>query len=314
MKIFRDLTTNITTGTVATIGIFDGVHLAHQQIISRLKDLASDYNTESLLLTLWPHPRYVLNKDSDSLKLLSTLEEKLQLLESYGLDNVVIIPFDKFFAATPFDRFIKRILVDRLQAKKLVVGYNHQFGRDRQGNYESLKTYAERYGFGIEQLSKVEIGGNRVSSSAIRKNILDGNLELANSMLGRYHQLSGQVVHGNKIGRQLGFPTANIRVNELYKIVPADGVYAVKARINDTELELKGMLNIGTRPTLNEYNDKAIEANFFNFEGELYEKNIILSFLKRIREERKFKSTDELRSQINLDKQVIQKYFNQIRE
>lgn len=312
MKIFRDLSTNITTGTVATIGIFDGVHLAHQQIISRLKDLASDYKTESLLLTLWPHPRYVLNKDSDSLKLLSTLDEKLQLLESFGLDNVVIVPFDKFFAATPFDRFIKRILVDRLQVKKLVVGYNHQFGRDRQGNFENLKIYAERYGFGIEQLSKVEIDGNRVSSSVIRKNILDGNLELANSMLGHYHQLSGQVVHGNKIGRQLGFPTANIQVNELYKILPADGVYAVKARINN--MELKGMLNIGARPTLNEYKDKVIEANFFNFEGELYEKNIILSFLKRIREERKFESKDELRSQINLDKQVIEKYFNQIKE
>jgi riboflavin kinase / FMN adenylyltransferase len=310
LKIFRDLSTNITTGTVATIGIFDGVHLAHQQIINRLKELASDYGVESLLITLWPHPRYVLNKDSDSLKLLSTLDEKLQLLERFGLDNVVIIPFDKFFAATPFDRFIKRILVDRLRVKKLVVGYNHQFGRDRQGNYEHLKVYAERYGFGIEQLSMVEIERNRVSSSVIRKNILDGNLELGNSMLGHYLQLSGQVVHGNKIGRQLGFPTANIQVSELYKIVPADGVYAVKARINN--MELKGMLNIGTRPTLNDYKDKVIEANFFNFEGELYEKNIVLSFLKRIREERKFKSTDELRSQINLDKQVIQKYFDQI--
>jgi riboflavin kinase / FMN adenylyltransferase len=310
LKIFRDLSTNITTGTVATIGIFDGVHLAHQQIINRLKELANDYGAESLLITLWPHPRYVLNKDSDSLKLLSTLDEKLQLLERFGLDNVVIIPFDKFFAATPFDRFIKRILVDRLRVKKLVVGYNHQFGRDRQGNYEHLKVYAERYGFGIEQLSMVEIERNRVSSSVIRKNILDGNLELGNSMLGHYLQLSGQVVHGNKIGRQLGFPTANIQVSELYKIVPADGVYAVKARINN--MELKGMLNIGTRPTLNDYKDKVIEANFFNFEGELYEKNIVLSFLKRIREERKFKSTDELRSQINLDKQVIQKYFDQI--
>lgn len=309
MKIYRDLSTEIIKRTVATIGIFDGVHKAHQQILHRLNELAAMNETESLLVTLWPHPRYVLNKDSDDLKLLSTLDEKLVLLEKYGLDNVLIIPFDEYFASTPFDKFIKKILVDRLQVRNLVVGYNHQFGRDRQGNFEHLKENAERYNFEIEQLSKIEIDNERVSSSVIRNLVLEGKIELANAMLGHPMQLSGMVVHGNKIGRKLGFPTANIQVTELYKILPADGVYAVEASVENTYL--RGMLNIGTRPTVNNYKDKAIEVNFFNFEEDLYEKTISISFLKRIREEKKFQSTDDLRAQIKTDKQKIEKYFNQ---
>lgn len=309
MKIYRDLSTEIIKKTAATIGIFDGVHKAHQQILQRLNDLAAMNKTESLLVTLWPHPRYVLNKDSDDLKLISTLDEKLVLLEKYGLNNVLIIPFDEYFASTPFDKFIKKILVDRLQVRNLVVGYNHQFGRDRQGNFEHLKENAERYNFEIEQLSKIEIDNERVSSSVIRSHVLEGKIELANAMLGHPMQLSGVVIHGNKIGRKLGFPTANIRVTELYKILPADGVYAVEASVENTYL--RGMLNIGTRPTVNNYKDKAIEVNFFNFEGNLYEKTISISFLKRIREEKKFQSTDDLRAQIKTDKQKIEKYFNQ---
>lgn len=308
MKIFRDLSSEITKKTVATIGIFDGVHKAHQQIIQRLSELASEYKTESLLVTLWPHPRYVLNKDSEDLKLLSTLEEKLSLLEKYGLDNILIIPFDKYFASTPFDKFIKKILVDRLQVKRLVVGYNHQFGRDRQGNFENLREFSGRYNFEIEQLAKIEIEGERVSSSVIRRHIIDGKIELANHMLGYAIQLTGVVTHGNKIGRQLGFPTANIQVKGLYKILPADGVYAVEATVGN--LRLKGMLNIGTRPTINDFMDRVIEVNFFNFEGNLYDKTITISFLKRIREEKKFKSTSDLKEQIKLDKQIIEKYFN----
>jgi riboflavin kinase/FMN adenylyltransferase len=308
LKIFRDLSSEITKRTVASIGIFDGVHKAHHQIIQRLNELASEYNTESLLVTLWPHPRYVLNKDSEDLKLLSTLEEKLFLLEKYGLDNVLIIPFDKYFASTPFDKFIKKILVDRLQVRNLVVGYNHQFGRDRQGNFENLKEFAEKYNFEIEQLKKIEISGERVSSSVIRRFIIDGKIELANDMLGYAHQITGIVIHGNKIGRELGFPTANIHINGLYKIIPADGVYAVEARVDN--LQLKGMLNIGTRPTINDFKDKVIEVNFFNFEGNLYNKTITISFLKHIREEQKFKSTDDLKAQIMIDKQIIEKYFN----
>ncbi len=308
MKIFTDLTTELTKRTIATIGIFDGVHLAHQEIIKRLTTLADLHKTESLLVTLWPHPRYVLNKEPEDLKLLLTLEEKLELLRKYGLDNVLIIPFDNYFASTRFDKFIKKILVDRLQVRNLVVGYNHQFGRDRQGNYESLVEYAGRYGFEIEQLSKIEVDGNRVSSSVIRKFILEGNIELANTMLGHTMQITGIVVHGNKFGRELGFPTANIHVNELYKIIPADGVYAIEAKVEDKTL--KGMLNIGSRPTINDYNDKVIEVNFFNFDGNLYEKNITISFFKRIREEQKFSSVEGLKAQIKIDKQIIEEYFN----
>ncbi len=308
MKIYRDLSSEIITGTVTTIGIFDGVHKAHQEIIKRLNELSDQYNTESLLVTLWPHPRYVLNKDAESLKLLSTLDEKLELLEGYGLKNVLIIPFDKIFASTSYDKFIQRIIVNRLQTKHLVVGYNHQFGKNRQGNYENLIEFAARFGFKIEQLPKVEVNGNIVSSSSIREHLCSGNLDLAAEMLGHTVQVRGKVVHGNKLGRQLGFPTANIDLQELYKLLPADGVYAITASVGDENLQ--GMMNIGSRPTVNYQGNKVIEANFFNFDRDIYDKHILINFKKRIRDEKKFSSLEELKAQIEKDKQETIKYFN----
>lgn len=307
MKVYRDLSAKFTPYTVATIGIFDGVHLAHKQIIKRLSELAKNRATESMLITLWPHPRYVLNKDAEQLKLISTLDEKLYQLEKAGLDNVLLIPFDKTFASLPFHMFIKRILVDKLRVNYMVIGFNHHFGRDRQGDFTNLKQYAEQYGFGLEQMPKVEVNELGVSSSAIREHIHSGRIDLAGKMLGYDFQIVGKVVHGSKVGREFGFPTANIDVPEVYKIIPANGVYAVKAEIHGKEYE--GMLNIGTRPTVDNRGLKTIEANFFNFNANIYDTAITITFFQRIREEIKFNTKEALIGQIHTDKSIIQDYF-----
>ncbi len=310
MKIFRELSADIVKDTVATIGIFDGVHLAHRQIINRLTALSRKFGCSSLLITLWPHPRYVLNKESADLKLLTTLNEKLALLKDAGIENVLLIPFDKQFASTPFDMFIQKYLVEKLRVRHLVVGYNHQFGKDREGNLENLKKYADKACFMLEQMPKIEVDNQRVSSSTIRSLIIDGKIDLANKMLGYNFSLSGEVIKGDNIGRKIGFPTANIEVSELYKIIPVDGVYAVQADIQGEIFQ--GMMNIGTRPTIHEKGRKVIETNFFNFDGDLYEKNITIQFFKRIREEKRFSSVELLVEQIAMDKIDIQNYFKQI--
>jgi riboflavin kinase / FMN adenylyltransferase len=311
LKVYRNLSGDILPQTVATIGIFDGVHMAHQQIIERLNKLKSNYSTESLLVTLWPHPRYILDKETSEFKLLSTLEEKIDRLEKAGLDNVLLIPFSKDFAKTPFDVFINQILVDKLKVRHLVVGFNHHFGKDRKGSFESLKKHGESGGFTTERLSNVEIEGEGVSSSKIRQYVWQGELEKVNKMLGYTFTISGHVVHGNKVGRELGFPTANIEVPELYKIIPCEGVYAVEATIGQSVYQ--GMLNIGVRPTVDHRKLKVIEANFFNFAENLYDKHLTLRFFKRIREERKFESLEKLKQQINIDKTEIQEYFKKIK-
>ncbi|QQS52305.1 MAG: bifunctional riboflavin kinase/FAD synthetase [Bacteroidota bacterium] len=308
MKLYKDLSAEIPLHTVATIGIFDGVHLAHQQIIRRLDEIKKKYQTLSTLVTLWPHPRYVLNKDAAGLQLLSTLEEKLLRLEHSGIDQVLLIPFSAEFAALPYDVFIHRVLVEKLRVRHLVVGFNHHFGKDRQGSYESLCNYGQQAGFTTEQLQKIEIDGEGVSSSRIRQFILHGDLEHANLMLGYPYTVSGNVIHGNKLGRAMGFPTANIELPEIYKLLPAEGVYAIETNI-DGKL-FKGMLNIGTRPTVDNRGHKVMEANFFDLEQDLYDKHLTLHFFKRIRAEKKFENLDLLKKQIETDRIEILNYFN----
>lgn len=312
MKVYKDLSAEIIPNTVATIGIFDGVHIAHQQIIDHLNEAKREFGAESLLVTLWPHPRYVLDKDADKLKLLSTLDEKLDRLERSGLDNVLLIPFSKDFAKTPFEDFINQILVEKLKVKHLVVGFNHHFGKNREGSFDSLKIFGEKGGFTTERLEKVLVNGEGVSSSEIRKSVWAGDMEKVSNMLGYAFTVSGKVMHGKKLGRQLGFPTANIQLPEVYKILPALGVYAVEADIDGKTH--KGMLNIGIRPTVDNRGLKAIEANFFDFSGNLYDKHLTLRFLSRIREEKKFDSLDALKQQISLDRLSVLEYFNKKKE
>ncbi len=307
MKLYKDLSADIPLHTVATIGIFDGVHLAHQQIIRRLDEVKKQFQTLSTLVTLWPHPRYILNKDATGLQLLSTLEEKLFRLEHSGIDQVLLIPFSIEFAALPFDVFINRVLVEKLRVQHLVVGFNHHFGKDRQGSYESLSQYGLQGGFTTEQLQKIEIDGEGVSSSRIRQYILQGNIEGANQMLGYPYSVSGNVIHGNKLGRALGFPTANIELPEIYKLLPAEGVYAIETSLDGNVF--KGMLNIGTRPTVDNRGHKVMEANFFDLEQDLYDKHLTLRFFKRIRAEKKFETLEHLKNQIEKDRIEILEYF-----
>ncbi len=301
LKIFQNIDNPGIANPVATIGIFDGVHQAHRAIIDKLKEAARKVNGESVIVTLWPHPRLVLNNEKGSLKLINTLEEKIALLESTGIDNLIILSFSKSFALTSFEDFVHDILYDRLNIRHLVVGYNHHFGKNREGNFARLKELSERLGFDIEQLDPVMYGLERVSSSVIRKLLLEGSIEKANQFLGYEFFLTGRVVEGSHLGRKIGFPTANLNVSDTNKIIPANGVYAVKV-INEKKL-YKGMMNIGYRPTVEDRpTGILLEVNLFEYEGDLYNKELKIIFTGRIRDEKKFSSIDELKDQISLDK------------
>lgn len=307
LRIYRDLSANFVQNCVATIGIFDGVHIAHQQILERINELARQRGKESMLITLWPHPRYVLDGGAENLKLITTLEEKIERLKKSRIDNVLLIPFDKAFASITFDRFVKRVLVNKLNVSYVVIGFNHHFGRDRQGNYKALEKLADKYGFTAEQMPKIELEELSVSSSVIREELLAGNVERAGKLLGYPFSITATVVSGNKLGRKLGFPTANLEIPEIYKIVPGSGVYAIQILIDNKYYE--GMMNIGVRPTVDNKGLRVIEANIFEFNEDIYNKKITVYFRKRIRAEKKFQGQDELIRQIALDKTEIEAYL-----
>jgi riboflavin kinase / FMN adenylyltransferase len=302
LNIFRDIPEEPISNPVATIGIFDGVHLAHKAIIEKLNNTAREVSGESVIVTLWPHPRIILNGEREPLKLLNTLEEKIQLLKSAKVNNLIILPFSKAFASTSFNDFVRETLFKKLNIRHLVVGYNHQFGKNREGNFARLKELSELLGFEIEQLDPVVLSGERVSSSTIRKLLMTGKIEKANEFLGYEFFLNGRVIEGKKIGATIGFPTANIEISDRDKIVPANGVYAVI--IKAEEKLYMGMMNIGYRPTIEDQHvNTTIEAHLIDFSGDLYNKEIQVTFISRIRDEQKFNSLDALRNQIVIDKE-----------
>lgn len=312
MKIFRDLENIRIPRPVGTIGIFDGVHLAHQAVIRKLELKAGELQGESTIITLWPHPRIVLQKDLESLQLLNTMEEKIHRLEEAGVENLIIIPFDKRFAQTNFTDFVQTVLVKKLGIAHLVVGFDHQFGRDRDGNFEKLQKLSSKLGFGLSQQEPIIINDEKVSSSGIRKYILEGNVRKALQLLGYGYCLHGRVVSGNQKGRQIGFPTANISVSEPYKLIPVKGVYAVIARVHNKAY--KAMMNIGCRPTLNENCEESVlEAHLFDYSGDLYNEEIEIEFIDRVRDEKKFESVDLLKSQISNDRELINKILTSIK-
>jgi riboflavin kinase/FMN adenylyltransferase len=293
---------------VATIGIFDGVHTGHQLIIKRLKDLASPYGSETVVITLWPHPRFVLQPENNELRLLTTLNEKIEIIRNLGVDHLLIIPFTKEFSETTYEDFIRYYLVEKVKARNVVVGYNHHFGKDRQGTFESLLQSSSKYGFSAERMSPVIINNAHVSSSAIRRNIAIGNIVFANEALGYRYFIQGEVISGNKMGRKLGYPTANIAINDTWKLLPRNGVYAV-----DVQMERKvfrGMANIGVRPTI-ESNDhqRTLEVNIFDFADDIYGKSLTVFFKDRIRNEIKFASMNNLIKQLDEDKKEIMTRF-----
>ena len=293
---------------VLTIGVFDGVHKGHISILTRLKKLAEEKDGESVVLTFWPHPRIVLEKDVDSLRLLNNIDEKKYLLTKTGIDHLIVLPFTKEFSELTACEFIEEYLVKKIRVEHLVVGYNHQFGKDRKAGYDFLSKCAAQFGFKIEKLDAKLVDNDRVSSTKIRGFLQSGELDVANKYLGYDYFISGNVVEGNQIGRKIGFPTANIKIPEPYKQVPKDGVYAVRVKMNGDSYF--GMLNIGSRPTIEPVlRTKNIEVHIFGFNKKIYNQTITVSFVKRIRDERKFNSLDELKKQLEQDKIEIKQIF-----
>lgn len=298
MKIFNSIQDfKTTSGTIVTLGTFDGVHIGHRKIIERLVQ-NTDPTTESLVLTFFPHPRMVLQGDSE-IKLLNTIDEKAFLLEENGLDNLVIHPFDQAFSRLTAEEFVKNILVDIFNIKKIIIGHDHRFGRNRTANIDDLIVFGKEYNFEVEQISAQEIDEVSVSSTKIRNSLLDGNIQLANNYLGYNYFLTGTVVKGKQLGRTIGFPTANLSIKESYKLIPQNGVYVVRSIINDKTVY--GMMNIGFNPTVNGQN-QTIEVHFFDFDEDLYGKELRVSILNRIRSEQKFESVLKLKEQLAQDK------------
>jgi riboflavin kinase / FMN adenylyltransferase len=285
-----------------TIGTFDGVHTGHQHVFHRLFRAAKAQRGEAVVLTFHPHPRYVLSGRQDDFKLLQTLDERLSLLAAAGIDNILVIPFDKTFSQMSSSEFIRKVLVETVKVKHLVVGYDHRFGSNRAGDAQELAQSAETYGFSTESVPPLLVDGVAISSTRIRTALLSGAIAEANEWLGYAFALSGEVVKGQQRGRLLGFPTANIVMPDPHKLVPAVGVYAV--RVHCPQGIFPGMLNIGYRPTF-EGNQLSIEVHLIGFEGDLYHQNIRIELLHRVRAERKFESVEALIDQLKRDQQAV---------
>ena len=284
---------------VATVGTFDGVHLGHREIIKHLNIVAQQSGGESVLITFDPHPRHVVDPMGDEVRLLTLTEEKIYLLNKTGLDNLLIIPFDKAFASLPFDLFVTDVLAGLLGVKHVIVGYDHAFGKGREGNFERLCALGTIMGFTCEQIDERRVNNQAVSSTSIRNFLAEGDIEHANELLGHAFFIFGEVIEGNRIGNTIGFPTINLGHFARHKLIPAMGVYA--SRIDIDGIMYKGMTNVGVRPTL-DASDLTIETHIFDFDQDIYGKRVVVTFTGRIRDEHKFAGLDELTAQLALDK------------
>lgn len=302
MKVTHDYSQfSSTKKTIVTIGTFDGVHIGHQKIISQLLNASKNKNETSVLLTFFPHPRMVLQKDSN-IKLINTIDEKINLLEKIGLEELIIHPFNREFSRLTALEFVRDILVHKLNISKLIIGYDHHFGKNREGNFEQLLEYGGMFDFEVEEIPAQNINDISVSSSKIRNALIDGDIERANKYLDYNFMLSGKVVAGNNLGSKINFPTANIHIEQDYKLIPKNGVYIVKSII--LSVAYFGMLNIGNRPTI-DGKQQTIEVHFFNFDKNIYEENIQIELLKFIRDEEKFESIEALKNQLVEDEITI---------
>lgn len=308
MKIYHGIEDfNKLDYAVVTSGTFDGVHLGHQKILARLREIARQNKGETVVITFWPHPRMVLYPEDESLKLLNTFEEKAALLKEQGIDHLLRIPFTKEFSQLTSEQFIRQVLVDTIGTRKLVIGYDHHFGRNREGSFEQLKENGPRYGFEVEEIPRQEVDHIAVSSTKIRKALEEGDVETANLLLGRPYSITGRVIAGNKLGRTLGFPTANIEIDSRYKLVPMDGIYAVT--VQHEHAQYQGMLYIGKRPVLNG-TSRNIEVNIFNFDRSIYGESLTIYFQGYVRADQNFGSLDELKHQLALDREASLRILN----
>lgn len=307
MKIYTDLSGYTSKNkTLVTIGTFDGVHIGHQKVLSNLISTAKKNNASSVLLTFFPHPRMVLQKDTD-IKLINTIDERIKLLEKTGLETLVIHEFTEDFAEKSALDFVKKVLVDHLKISSLIIGYDHRFGKNREGNFDQLTEYGKIFGFEVTKISQQEINHITISSTKIRRAIELGNIEEANRFLGYHFMLTGEIVKGKNLGEKIGFPTANLFIEETYKLLPKTGSYIVKSELeNET---IYGMMNIGYNPTV-KGKTQTIEIHFFNFNKDLYGKKIQIDVLKFLREEQKFDSVEALKNQLKKDKQKSLKIIN----
>lgn len=301
MKVYTDINNLNITNPALTVGFFDGVHLGHQQIITELHKVAAKINGESVVFTLYPHPRSVLYPSEANLELITALDEKIELLRLAGIQHLIVYPFTKEFAKLTACEFIEDYLIKRIGIKHLVVGYDHHFGHDREGDVEVLKKCVQRNHVEIEKVTAFRLNDKKVSSSKIRAAIKEGDIQLANQFLNYNFFISGQVVEGNKLGRTIGFPTANVFVEDKNKLIPPNGVY--EATVTVESMTYKAMVNIGFRPTINETRKlKSIEANILDFNQNIYKKDIRVSFIRKIRDEQKFANLEELKAQLERDK------------
>ncbi|ESU29045.1 riboflavin biosynthesis protein RibF [Flavobacterium limnosediminis JC2902] len=296
---------NTSVGTVVTLGTFDGVHIGHQSILDKVTSSSKKLGCESLVLTFFPHPRMVLQHESE-IKLLNTIEEKAVLLEKAGIDNLVIHPFDQIFSQLTAEEFVKNILVDKFNIRKIIIGYDHRFGRNRTATIEDLIRFGEQYDFEVEQISAQEVDAVSVSSTKIRTALDQGNIVLANQYLGYDYFFSGIVAEGRKLGRTIGYPTANIKMEDACKLIPKNGVYIVSSEIDNRTVY--GMMNIGVNPTVGG-TTQSIEAHFFDFDRDLYGKKITIAVHEKIRDEQKFASVDELKLQLGKDQDTSTAYI-----
>jgi len=284
--------------TAITIGTFDGVHIGHRKILERLINNAKLLELKSTVLTFFPHPRMVLQKDV-SIKLLNTIDEKVSILKEIGIDILIVHPFTQEFSRLTATEFVRDILVNDLKTKKIIIGYDHRFGRNRNANINDLIAFGNTLDFEVEEISAQEIDDVSVSSTKIRKALEEGDIKTANSYLGYQYMLTGTVVRGKGLGRKLDFPTANLHIPEEYKLIPKNGVYVVSSHIDGNKVY--GMMNIGYNPTV-EGTSKSIEINFFDFDQDLYDKKIQIDIIDRIRDEHKFDSVEALQAQLKKDR------------
>ena len=309
MKLFHSINDfRSTKKTILTLGTFDGVHIGHKKILERITQNTENGKYESLVLTFFPHPRMVL-QDQSEIRLLNTITEKTKLLEQTGIENLIIHPFDENFSRLTAEEFVHSILVDQFHIQKIIIGYDHRFGRNRTANIDNLIAFGEQYGFEVEQISAQEIQDVSVSSTKIRNALQEGNMALANDYLGYSYFFTGEVVRGKQLGRTIGFPTANIKIDEDYKLIPKTGVYVVKAIVE--QKEVFGMMNIGFNPTV-DGQKQTIEVHLFDFDDTIYGKKIEVSMLQYLREEQKFGSVEQLKEQLNQDKIAALDFVSQV--
>lgn len=294
--------------TILTLGTFDGVHIGHKKILEKVIHNTLDKKYESLVLTFFPHPRMILQESSE-IKLLNTIPEKIDLLEKLGIQNLVIHPFDETFSRLTAEEFVRTVLVEQFKIHKIIIGYDHRFGRNRTANIDDLIEFGKKYGFEVEQISAQEIDDISVSSTKIRNALQGGNMSLANEYLGYDYFLTGKIVKGKQLGRTIGFPTANLKIEEDFKLIPLNGVYVVKSIIENKTVY--GMMNIGFNPTVSG-EDLSIEINYIDFNDDLYDKTIKVSILERIRDEEKFDSIELLKKQLEEDRKNTLAYIKKL--